>query len=154
MQTSKHFNKKTTSSPTDVDMLRCLNVKMSAGFTILELLVSITVVTIGVLGAYSVAQQMFVSSFSTAHHLTAAYLAKEGIEIVRNARDTNWVEDNDNWRDGISSSNWESTDIANYERRTTITYNDPRLEVVVDVRWDVRGDDGQVTVQENLYGWK
>lgn len=125
------------------------------GFTLLELLVSIIVIAIGVLGTYSVVQRIFVITFNSSHHLTAAHLAQEGVEIVRNIRDTNWIEDEDgDWREGISSSGWEDTGILNYERRTTITYNDPALEVVIGVRWDIRGDSGEITVQENLYDWR
>lgn len=123
------------------------------GFTILELLAAIVVVSIGVLGAYSVAQKIFANTFVSANRLTAAYLAQEGVEIVRNTRDTNWIEGVD-WKDGMASSGWGATSIPNYERRITITFNDPELEVIVDVRWVARGDTGEITVQENLYDWK
>lgn len=127
---------------------------MNKGFTLLELLTSIVVISIGVLGAYSVVQQMFSLTFVSSHHLTAAYLAQEGIEIARNTRDTNWIERND-WKSGlVGSSGWENTDISNYERRTTITFNDPELEIVVEVRWDIRSDSGEITIQENLYDWR
>lgn len=124
------------------------------GFTLLELLISIVVISIGVLGTYSVVQQIFSLTFSSSYRLTAAYLAQEGVEVVRNIRDTNWIEE-DNWKDGIvSSSGWENTNIPNYERRTTINFNDPELEVMVEVRWSARGDSGEITIQENLYDWK
>ncbi|MBU2545232.1 prepilin-type N-terminal cleavage/methylation domain-containing protein [Patescibacteria group bacterium] len=126
---------------------------MNKGFTILELLATIVVISIGVLGAYSVAQKIFSLTFISTNHLTAAYLAQEGVEIVRNARDTNWIE-GDDWRDGLVSTNWENTNIPNYERRTTITFNDPELGIVVEVRWSARGDTGEIIIQENLYGWK
>lgn len=127
---------------------------MNKGFTLLELLVSIVVISVGVLGAYSVAQKIFSLTFTSTNRLTAAYLAQEGIETVRNARDTNWIGGND-WRNGlVNSPGWENTSIPNYQRRRTITFDDPELEVIVEVRWDMRGDSGEITIQENLYDWR
>lgn len=127
---------------------------MNKGFTILELLVSMIVIVIGVLGAYSVTQKMFILTSSSSHRLTAAYLAQGEIETVRNARDTNWIK-GDDWKDGISSSpGWGSTGMLNFEKRTTVTFSDPELEVIVEVRWDMRNDSGEITIQENLYDWK
>ena len=62
------------------------------GFTIIELMATMIIVTIGVVGAYSVVQQILAITSSASQRLTAAYLAQEGIELVRNIRDTNWVE--------------------------------------------------------------
>lgn len=57
----------------------------------IEVIVAIFVMTVGVLGAYSVVQQIIVYTSISSSRLTAAYLAQEGIEIVRNIRDTNWL---------------------------------------------------------------
>lgn len=65
------------------------------GFTVLELLAAILVISIGVLTAYSVTQRIFAQTIDSANRIQAAYLAKEGIEVVRNLRDNNWI----NWRD-------------------------------------------------------
>lgn len=127
---------------------------MSRGFTILELLAAILVIAIGVLSAYTVTQQIIAYTFSSASRLTGAYLAKEGIEIIRNIRDTNWLE-GEAWDNGLSSTGWEPCDLSNYERRITITSDGPdKLKVMIEVKWDIRGDDGIIIVQENLYDWK
>ena len=123
------------------------------GFTILEVLVTMLVITIGGLAAYAMVQQIVFSTFSSSYRLTAAYLAKEGIEIVRNIRDTNWLEE-ENWDNGLNSSDWEVCAIPKYERRTTITPDGlDKLKVLVKVRWTERGDTHTITVQENLYDW-
>lgn len=83
---------------------------MNKSFTLLEVIVAILVITIGVLGAFSVVQNIISYTFASAYRLEAAYLAKEGIEIVRNIRDTNWV-DNDqatDWDDGLGAGDWEA----------------------------------------------
>lgn len=123
------------------------------GFTILEVLITMLVVTIGGLAAYAMVQQIIFSTLSSSYRLTAAYLAKERIEIVRNIRDTNWLQDAPNWYDGISDTS-ESNVLSNYDRDTTISINpDGSRNVSVEVSWDIRGDDGTITVQENLYDW-
>ena len=128
--------------------------KSSAGFTTLELMAAIVVVSIGILGAYSVVQQIFVYTSISSQRLTAAYLAQEQIEITRNIRDTNWINNLD-WQTGLGDTGWEAIPgFDGYERKTTITSASPELRVKVEVRWDIRGEDGAITVQENLYDWK
>lgn len=78
------------------------------GFTILELLATILVITIGILTTYSVTQRIFAQTVDSASRIQAVYLAKEGIEIVRNIRDTNWIEDAPSWRDGLTEGDWQA----------------------------------------------
>ena len=63
------------------------------GFSLLELIITILVVSIGILGTHSVVSYTLSAIGLSASRLTAAYLAQEGIEIVRNIRDTNWLEE-------------------------------------------------------------
>ena len=59
------------------------------GFTIIEVIITIFIVVVGLLAVYGVLSRV-VSDINTAStRLTAAYLAQEGIEIVRNLRDRN-----------------------------------------------------------------
>ena len=66
----------------------------------MEVLVAVLVISIGVAASYIAVQRIFAYSFSASRRLTAAYLAKEGIEIVRNIRDTNWIE-GESWDRGL-----------------------------------------------------
>jgi type II secretory pathway pseudopilin PulG len=74
-------------------------------FTLLEAIVAIFVITTGVIGVYSLIIQTLSASNSSKEKLIAAYLAQEGIEIVRNIRDTNWVakqtDPTRNWDTGL-----------------------------------------------------
>ena len=134
-------------------MFKILN--KNKGFTILEVLVAILIITTGGLAAYAMVQQIIFSTLSSSYRLTAAYLAKEGIETVRNNRDTNWLQGAPNWYNGLigDSGLQPVSGFSNYKRRTIVIFNDPKLEVKVEVQWDIRGDDGTITVQENLYNW-
>jgi prepilin-type N-terminal cleavage/methylation domain-containing protein len=72
----------------------------SGGFSLLEVLIAIFVLVIGVVGTYTAFGGMLASSSTTKQKLTAAYLAQEGIEIVRNVRDTNWLQNESGGTDG------------------------------------------------------
>lgn len=71
-----------------------------SGFTLMEMLITVAVVSIGVLGIYGALYPMLVASRTTSLRLTAAYLAQEGLEIVRNIRDTN-VHNSQTWSKGL-----------------------------------------------------
>lgn len=62
------------------------------GFTLLEVIAAIFVITVGMIGAMSAVQKTITLISVSSSRLTAVYLAQEGIEIVRNIRDGNWLE--------------------------------------------------------------
>jgi type II secretory pathway pseudopilin PulG len=64
---------------------------MKNGFTIIELIISIFVLSIAIVGVFSALSVMIILTSDTSDRLAATYLAQEGIEIVRNIRDTNWL---------------------------------------------------------------
>lgn len=74
-------------------MFKCLNVKMAKkGLTLLEVIIAIFLITVGVLGALAlITRTISVIGISTQKAI-ASYLAQEGIEVIRNIRDTNWLE--------------------------------------------------------------
>jgi len=161
-----------------------LSIKMKNGFTMLELLGAILVILIGVLTAYGVVQNIITYTIDSSDRIIAAYLAKEGVEIVRNIRDTNWVENNPNWDDGLAAGDWEvdynttgiisdtydgdflkvdgngfynysTGELTKFQRRIGITpFGDDEIKIVVEVLWSKRGQSRNITVQENIYDWK
>ncbi|HHE76461.1 MAG TPA: prepilin-type N-terminal cleavage/methylation domain-containing protein [Candidatus Parcubacteria bacterium] len=88
--------------------------KAKSGFTLLEVMVAIFVILVGVLGAYSVVQKIIFETHQSSFRLTAAYLAQEGVEIVRNIRDNNWLNGGD-WNNGIEDCDDESFYQADYK---------------------------------------
>ncbi len=64
------------------------------GFTLIELLITITVVNVGIAGALIAIQQGIGAIDYSNSRFTAALLAQEGVEIVKNIRDTNLLEYN------------------------------------------------------------
>lgn len=62
------------------------------GFTIVEMLVTIFFISVGITGVLIAIQQTMAYIDVLSLRLTAIYLAQEGIEIVRDIRDGNWLE--------------------------------------------------------------
>ena len=68
------------------------------GFTIVEVAISIFVLSIAVIGVYSAFTLVALLTSDIEERFIGVYLAQEGIEIIRNIRDTNWVLGK-NWED-------------------------------------------------------
>jgi len=99
-----------------------------SGFTAIEAIIAIFVLTVAVIGAYSSFSRIAISTSVLSSRLIASYLAKEGIEIVRNIRDTNWLERiNDPaiiWNDGLTDGDPQPDDYqADYDDTTLFPYN-------------------------------
>lgn len=75
------------------------------GFTLIETIIAISILTVGVLGSYYVFSNLYVNSGGSFNKLIASYLSQEGIEIMRNLRDENWIKNNNNWINGIFDEN-------------------------------------------------
>ena len=86
--------------------------KSGGGFTLLEVILAIFVITVGIAGTLGIIQQGISYTQLSSSRLTANYLAQEGLEIVRNIRDGNWLEMRTNpaisWDSGIEAGSWEA----------------------------------------------
>jgi hypothetical protein len=71
-----------------------------------ELLITIFVLLIGLLAVYSLSVYIISQTNASISRLTAAYLAQEGIEVVRNIRDTNWIQRVSVWN-GLNDGSYE-----------------------------------------------
>lgn len=60
----------------------------SRGFTLVETLVAISIFTVSILGLLAVLTQGMVNTSYAKQKIVASYLAQEGIEYIRNLRDT------------------------------------------------------------------
>jgi len=81
----------------------------SSGFTLVEVLLSVTILTIGIIGSISLIGYNINAVTHSVNRLMASNLAQDGFELVRGVRDTNWLQgktaqaDNDpnSWRSSI-----------------------------------------------------
>jgi len=123
------------------------------GFTLIETVVAVFVLTIGVLGVFTVVQNITFSSQLNSSKLTATYLAQEGIELVRNQRDSNWLAGSP-WGSRLPSGTKTGL-LGKFNRTIAITKPLPNKKIVsVEVSWQERGKNYSVTAQTQLYNWK
>ncbi len=73
------------------------------GFTLIEVTVAVVILVVGIVGIYTTFLRIVILTSGISNRLVAAYLAQEGIEIVRNIRDTNWVEGVVSWNEGLTT---------------------------------------------------
>ncbi len=165
-------------------MSKYLNAKTRKGFTLLEVIIAIFLIVVGIAGAFLLITRTISTMSLSSSRLVAAYLTQEGIEIVRNIRDTNWIEGAPSWDDGLSAGDWEvdyndpdlssysgnplnietATDFYGYDsgtptkfkRKITIVplISPDRLEVTVETTWTEKGKAHSHTAQEILYNWR
>lgn len=76
------------------------NGKASKGFTIIELMVAIVILSFGIMGAYGAFFPFINATYAISYKFTGAYLAQEGLEVVRNIRDANFIK-SATWSDGL-----------------------------------------------------
>lgn len=66
------------------------------GFTLVELIIAIAVFTVGIMGAFTLALANLRIARENQDRVIAADLAREGLELMRNIRDTNLLRLQDN----------------------------------------------------------
>jgi len=76
------------------------------GFTLLEVILAITILTLAAGGSFVLIQQTVGSVSQVQSRLIASYLLQEGIEIIKNIRDGNWLKGND-FEAGLDAGDWE-----------------------------------------------
>lgn len=155
---------------------------MKKSFTIIEVIIAIFILMIGAGAAFALLNH----SLSTLHHLKsrliAAYLAQEGIEVIRNIRDRNWLQ-NQPWTNGISTSLPCGVDYEDYscnagqeafnlridpegfyryyagsetkfKRKIKLdSLNANTLEITVTVSWQEKGINQEFKAKEIIYNW-
>ncbi len=104
--------------------------KNKKGFTFVELMISFFIISVGLLAVFSFMRYPISQTTSSNLRLTSAYLGQEGVEIVRNIRDGNWLE-GVAWNDQLTNVN------------SQVDYDDPELTAVIN--------GGQLYIDTNGY---
>ena len=154
----------------------------SKSFTLIEIVMAIFLLTVGTVGAFSLIQRTAIFTSTSSSKLVATYLAQEGIEIIRNIRDTNYLEGTV-WTDGIGfntdyrldyrSTGFPDATCGNYlkyasgfyicssdasgkfQRQIIIVENIAnKITVSVKVSWQERGVTQQIFAETALYNWR
>ncbi len=72
-------------------MLRDMFRKKEKGITLIEVIVATFILLVAIVGSFLAFTQIIVATSSVSDRFVAAYLAQEGVEVIRNIRDTNWI---------------------------------------------------------------
>ena len=88
--------------------------KSGAGITMIEMIAALFVMSVGIMGVFSLVSQTISYISITSSRLTATYLSQEGMEVIRNIRDSNFLKINKgeegNWDDGLSNGQYYNFD--------------------------------------------
>jgi len=141
----------------------------SKGFTLIEIMIAITVLTVGIMACYSAITEVVSLTYLNSFRFVASRLAQEGMELVSNTRDTNWLN-GDDWKDGLTDCasgcevdyndttfsfpytgqylkidsngfyNYGNGDDSRFKRKITITdINPDEIKVNVQITWSELG---------------
>lgn len=95
-------------------------------------MIAISILTLAVGGAFTLIQQALVTASVAESKLLATYLGQEGIEIVRNIRDSNWLIQRANrdfpWKEGLSTGIYE----ADYNDLTLSPYSGEGRDLYIE----------------------
>lgn len=153
------------------------------GYILVEALIAITIVVVGLLGIFSLLSRSLSLNRVVADRFVAAYLAAEGIELVKNVIDNNILAGRP-WNAGVSSGAYEAdfhddalqpnqqrvlqfdpTGAYGYRepiptliRRVITTLVSPdgnQITVGSRVNWVTRGGGKfTITLEEHLFNWR
>jgi len=155
---------------------------LNAGFTLVETLVSVLIFGVTLTAIFSLLTNNLKDASLIKDNFIASGLVQEGMEVVRNIRDSDWHARNPfgtSIPDGNYRVQWNSTallpfadlflkkdsgnGLASYDtgndtifkRTITIsTVSSVEKMVVVSVTWDERGRPKSVSAEEHLFNWK
>lgn len=154
----------------------------SDGFTLIETIIALAVITSAVVGPFSLATKGILNASFAKNKIIAANLSQEGVELVRKIRENNILAGR-NWDYGIASGSWQgdifSSDLSpfsgvpllfdsatgiysqnsgiqsGFTRKITITKPSANeISVSSEVSWMERSIDRKIILSEKLYNWR
>ena len=87
-----------------------------AGFTLIETLFAVLIFSSALIALMTIAGRGISATSDAEQSTTASYLAQEGIEVVRNIRDTNYGNNVTPWDSGFSTCTQTAPCMVNYDR--------------------------------------
>lgn len=152
------------------------------GFTLIETLVATGIIVVGLVSAMALINTSLFYVFNISNRLIAAHLTAEGIELVRNNRDNNWLQ-NLAWNNGLADGDYQiAYDLVSpsaysgdhllldlgtgfygyssglpthYLRKISISnLSSYEILVISTVTWQVKGVTYNSSAEEHLFDWK
>lgn len=155
--------------------------KNKKGFSLVGVMIAITMIIVGVLAVYALTSSIFKVERISNNRFVATLLAREGIELVRQKRDDNWLdiatelrEDPSGdlagytWKKGIcDGSELPSSTFGIFSMTVTAEPDDCTPEDISDeadspepikitstVSWNEQGSERSLELIEYLYDWR
>lgn len=154
----------------------------NTGFTLIEALVSLVLLSLAIVPALYLSTTAVSSALLIEHNLIAANLAQEGVEVIRAMRDANWFN-NSVFDSGLSAGiyrvEWNSDSLIplgsnpflkinnglyNYTSGTDTIFkrtvditkiSSSELRVVSTITWTEKGNRNKnIPVESHLFNWK
>lgn len=161
---------------------KSLTLSLSGGFTLLETIIATGVIVIGLISALTLITNSFFYVSNINDRLIAVNLVEEGIEVVRNVRDNNWLQ-NLSWNNGLANGSYQaaynstsllpysgnplllnsttnlynyiSGSATNYVRQISITnISSYEIRIISTVTWQRRGVTYISSAESHLFNWK
>jgi len=155
---------------------------MNSGFTLLETIVAVGLIVVGLVSALALITTSLFYVSNIQDRLAAANLAAEGIEVVRNIRDNNWLQ-NKAWNNGLANGDYQvaydsmllssytgspllfdsgtglysyaSGAVTLYVRKISIVnLSNYEIRITSTVTWQRRGVTYSSSAEDHLFNWK
>jgi len=98
------------------------------GFSLIEVLISLTVIVTALVGVISLATASISSIRINKSKIIAANLAEEGLELIKNIRDNNWLNykrQAGTWLDGLASDDYR----VQYDKENLLVFDNAPLKI-------------------------
>lgn len=157
--------------------------KAEEGFTLIETIVATGVIVTALVSSLALINSSLVLASNFQDRLTASNLAAEGIEVIRNIRDNNWLQ-NLSWNSGLSTGDYNvaynsllltpfndtplrlnssngvydysaGSDQTIFKRRISITsLSGYEMKVVSTLSWQRKSQSYSIAVEDHLFNWR
>lgn len=136
---------------------------MRKGQGLLETIVAIGVIMTGLISVMTLVISNLTNAREAAMRYQAVNLAREGIERIRNVRDTNWLESENVWNSDITNeaqllSQSLVPPFSHFSRSVQVTTplllgNNART-ITSTVSWQSGGRENEIKLTATLYDWR
>ena len=152
------------------------------GFTLLETIVAIGIIIVGLVSALGLITNALFYVSNIQDRLIAVNLIEEGIEVARNIRDNNWLQ-NLSWNNGLADGSYQASynstslsaysgsallfdsntglysytsgNTTNYVRQISITnLSSYEIRIISTVTWQRRGITYTSSSESHLFNWR
>jgi len=103
--------------------------KKQKAFTLVEVLIAISILVVGILSGFILIAKVLYNTAVIQDRLTASFLAQEGIELVRQVRDSNFLKimngESVEWKDRLADGSYTIESKVESGQSVTLVSKDP-----------------------------